>query len=87
MLRWMLLGGRVGLGTVTRPLLRSASMLVSLLTYFLRPPCPRTTCLLDNAWLGDLAGQGAVLDAGVHAFRIGVALAVALTLHGDTHVS
>ncbi len=25
------------------------------------------TCLLDIAWLGNLAGQGAVLDAGVHA--------------------
>jgi len=48
------------------------------------------TCLLDIAWLGNLAGQGAVLDAGVHASCIGaymVALAVVLALHGDTHVS
>ncbi len=90
MLRWMLLGGRVRLGIVT--LLRSASslaLLVSFLTYFHRPPCSRT-CFLDIAWLGNLAGQGAVLDAGVHASRIGadmVALAVVLALHGDTHVS
>ncbi len=65
-------------------------LLVSLLTNFHRPPCSRTTCLLDHAWLGNLAGQGAVLDAGVHASRIGaymVALAIVLTLHGDTHVS
>ena len=65
-------------------------LLVSLLTYFHRPPCSRTTCLLDIAWLGNLAGQEAVLDAGVHASRMGaymVALAVVLALHGDTHVS
>ncbi len=65
-------------------------LLVSLLTYFHRPPCSRTTCLLDIAWLGDLAGQGAVLDAGVYASRIGaymVGLAVVLALYGDTHVS
>ncbi len=39
---------------------------------------------------GNLASQGAVLDAGVHASCIGaymVALAVVLALHGDTHVS
>ncbi len=57
---------------------------------FHRLPCSRMTCLLDIAWLGNLAGQGAVLDAGVHASCIGaymVALAVVLALHGDTHVS
>ena len=89
MLRWMLLGGRVGLGRVIRPRLRSA-LFISPLTSFHRPPCSRTTCLLDIAWLGNLAGQGAVLDAGVHAFFIGaymVALAVVLALHDDTHVS
>ncbi len=31
-------------------------LLVSLLTCFHRPPCSRTTCLLDIAWLGNLAG-------------------------------
>jgi len=65
-------------------------LFVSLLKRFHRPPCSRTTCLLDVAWLGNLAGQGAVLDAGVHASCIGaymVALAVVLALHGDTHVS
>ncbi len=65
-------------------------LFVSLLTYFHRPSCSRTTCLLDIAWLGNLASQGAVLDAGVHASRIGaymVALAVVLALHGDIHVS
>ena len=65
-------------------------LLDSLLTCFHRPPCSRTTCLLDIAWIGNLAGQGAVLDAGVHASCIGaymVALAVVLALHGDTHVS
>ena len=89
MLRWMLLGGRVGLGRVIRPRLRSA-LFISPLTSFHRPPCSRTTCLLDIAWLGNLAGQGAVLDAGVHASCIGAymaALAVVLALHGDTHVS
>ena len=46
-------------------------------------------CLLDIAWLGKLAGQGAVLDAGVHASCIGAymaAPAVVLALHGDTHM-
>jgi len=65
-------------------------LLVSLLKRFHNPPCPRTTCLLDIARLGTLAGQGAVLDAGVHASCIGaymVTLAVVLALHGDTHVS
>ncbi len=33
MLRWMLLGGRVGLGIVTRPLLRSASSLACLFLF------------------------------------------------------
>ena len=93
MLRWMLLGGRVGLGIVTCPLWRSASSLAclfSLLTCFHKPPCSRTTCLLDIAWLGNLAGQGAVPVAGVHISCMGtymVTLAVLLTLHGDTHVS
>jgi len=65
-------------------------LLVSLLKRFHRPPCSRTTCLLDIAWLGNLAGQGAVLDTGVHASCIGacmVTLAVVIALHGDTHVS
>ena len=47
-------------------------LLVSFLTCYHRPPCSTPTCLLDIAWLGNLAGQGAVLDAGVHAARIGV---------------
>ena len=65
-------------------------LFASLLKRFHRPPCSRMTCLLDIAWLGNLAGQGAVLDAGVHASCIGaymVTLAVVLALHGDTHVS
>ncbi len=33
MLRWMLLGGRVGLGIMTRPLLRSASSLACLFLF------------------------------------------------------
>ncbi len=89
----MLLGGRVGLGIVTRPLLRSASSLACLFLFshiFTGRHALERRVLLDIAWLGDLAGQGAVLDAGVHASRIGaymVALAVVRTLHGDTHVS
>ena len=61
-LRWMLLGGQVGLGIVIRPLLRSASSLgclFSLLPCFHRPPCFKTTCSLDIARLGNLAGQSA----------------------------
>jgi len=93
MLRWMLLEGRVGLGIVIRPLLRSASSLAclfSLLLCFQRPPCSRTTCLLDIAWLGSLAGQSAVPVAEVHVSCMGtyrVTFAVLLALHGDTHVS
>ena len=33
---------------------------VSRLIHFYRPPCSRTTCLLDKAWPGNLASQGAV---------------------------
>ena len=65
-------------------------LLVSLLTRFRRPPCSRTICLVDIAWLGDLAGQGAVPVAEVHASCMGtyvVTLAVLPALHGDTHVS
>ena len=65
-------------------------LFLSLLTRFHRPPCSRTTCFLDTAWLGNLAGQGAVPVAGVHASCMGacmVTLAVVLVLHGDTHVS
>ncbi len=64
-------------------------LLVSLLTRFHRPPCSRTTCLLDIAWLGNLAGQGAVSVAGSHISCMGtciVTLAVLLALQGDTHV-
>ena len=63
-------------------------LLVSLLKRFHKPPCSRTTCLLDIAWLGNVAGQGAVPDAGVHASCMGayvVTIAVVLALHGDTH--
>jgi len=63
---------------------------VSLLTHFHRPPCSGTTCLVEIAWLGNLAGQGAVPIAGVHISCMGtymVTLAVFLALHGDTHVS
>ncbi len=62
----------------------------SLLTRFRRPPCSRTTCLVDIAWLGNLAGQGAVPVAEVHVSCMGiymVKLAVLLALHSDTHVS
>jgi len=40
-------------------------LLVSLLTCLHRPPCSRTACLLDIAWPGNLAGQGAVPIAEV----------------------
>jgi len=63
-------------------------LFVSLLNSFHRPPCSRTTCLLDIAWLGNLAGQGAVLDAGVHASCIGaymVALALPCTVTHMCH--
>ena len=59
MLRWMLLGGRVGLGIMIRPLSKKCiqlGLLVSLLECFHRPPCSRTTCLVDIAWLGNTAG-------------------------------
>ena len=55
MLWWMLLGGRTGLCIVTCPLWPTLAkcirlgLLVSLLTRFHRPPCPRTTCLVDIA--------------------------------------
>ena len=39
-------------------------LLISILTLFHRPPCSRTTCLLDIAWLGNLSGQGTVPAAG-----------------------
>jgi len=90
MLRWMLLGGRVGLGIVIRPLLRSASSLAclfSLLTCFHGPPCSRTICLLDIAWPGNLAGQGAVPVAKVQVSCIGAYMVTLVALHGDTHVS
>jgi len=89
----MLLGGRVGLGIVIRPLLRSASSLacvLSLLSSLHGPPCSRTTCLLDVAWLGNLAGQSAVPVAEVHISCMGtyrVTVAVLHALHGDTNVS
>ncbi len=47
-------------------------------------------CLLDIAWPGNLAGQGAVPVAEVQVSCIGaymVTLAVVLALHGDAHVS
>ena len=47
-------------------------LLVSLLTCFHRPPCPGTTCLLDIAWLGNLAGQGAVPIAEGHFPCMGI---------------
>ena len=50
----------------------------------------RTTCLLDIAWLGNLAGQGAVPVAEVHISCMGthrVTRGVLLALHGVTHVS
>jgi len=65
-------------------------LLVSLLERFYSPQCSRTTCLLDIARLGNLAGEGAVPDAGVHASCIGAymaTLAFVLALHGDTRVS
>ncbi len=65
-------------------------LLVFLLTCFHRPPCSRTTCLLDIAWPGNLAGQGAVPVAEVHVSCMGtyrVTLAVLLALHGGTLVS
>ena len=65
-------------------------LLVSILTRFHRSPCSRTTCLVDIAWFGYLAGQNAVPVAEVHIPCMGtymVTLAVLLALHGDTHVS
>ena len=46
-------------------------------------------CLLDIAWLGNFASQGAVSIAGVHISCMAtyiVTLAVVLASHGDTHV-
>ena len=83
----MLLGGRVGLGIVIRPLLLSASSwacVFSLLLSLHRPPCSRTTCLLDIAWLGSLAGQSAVPVAEVHNFCMGGQSAVPVA---EVHVS
>ena len=65
-------------------------LFVSLLERFHRPPCSSTTCLHEFAWLGNIAGRGAVSDAGVHASCIGayvVKLAIVFALHGNTHVS
>ena len=65
-------------------------LLGSLFRCFHRPPCSRTTCLLDIALLGNLAGQSAVPVAVVQVSCIGtyrVTLTVLLALHGDTHVS
>ena len=81
MLRRMLLGGRVGLGIVIRPLSTKCiqlGLLVSLLERFHRPPCSRTTCLLDIAWLGNLAGQ-----AAVHASRGRIGAYMAVWVHPD----
>ena len=49
MLRWMLLGGRVGLGRVLRPLLRSASSLACLLLF--------SNVFLFFGFLGGLQGN------------------------------
>ena len=65
-------------------------LLVSLLTRSHRPPCSRTTCLVDLGWLGNLAGQGGVPVAEDHVSCMGtylVTLAVLRALHGGTQVS
>ncbi len=64
-------------------------LLVSLLTCLHRPPCSRTTCLLDIAWPGNLAGQGAVPFAEVQipAWALTGSHLPFFFLHCDIHVS
>ena len=86
MLRWLLLGGRVGLGIVIRPLLRSASnlaclfffshvstgLLVSLLIRFHRPPWSRH---MQNGRPYSIntikSNQNVHLDSNVQAQHVG----------------
>ncbi len=59
-------------------------LLASLLTRFHRPPCSRTTCLVDIAWLGNIAGQGASPCLGIHMVRLAIneMAAVKVRCHG-----
>jgi len=66
MLRWMLLGGRVGLGIVIRPFYEVHPAWLACFLLCLPRPCSRTPFLHDIAWLGNLAGQGAVPVAESH---------------------
>jgi hypothetical protein len=62
-------------------------LLVSLVTRVHRPLCSMTTCLLDIAWLGTLAGQGVVPVAGVHASCMGAYMVkLAVVLATVTHM-
>ena len=87
MLRWMFASWRSSWATHSNvPTLAKCiqpGLLGSLLKRFHRLPRSRTTCLLDIAWLGNLAGQGAVPVAGVH---ISCTYMVTLALQGDTLV-
>ncbi len=84
MLRWMLLGSRVGLGIVMCPLWRSALGFACLFLFSHVFTGHRALGRLDDiAWLGNLAGQSAMRVAGVHVPCMGtcmVTLAILLAL-------
>ena len=64
-------------------------LLVSLITLFHGPPCSEMICLLDVAWLGNLAGHIALPVADIRMLGHTYCMHMTFFLHAsvDTHVS